>query len=580
MPLPTNRINPPQRKHATLKQAKPPKKMDEKPESMDAGDFDAPVSDESIADANASENNAAQQIDDSRLEFTENSDQYNEGVSDSDIGSRLDQSYDNAIGVDSPQASAYPANQPAAGGYNPMPAPQNGQPLPNGSFQQRQAPAGYGQQPPMQQYPQYDAGQRNGYAAAQAQSPADGMDQGYGYAPATASQGQAQRRGYGPDDDPSPEEGNRGNGRKNRRSRRGKKEKGGYDRKRKSAIKSNNVSLSASHAKAWRWTIITMLIIIGLLGAKEAVFPAPSITPAQVQQMIYQQTGTTKFPLDRGAAVAKAFIASYIPISGDPAAASMLDNFYSGTKFKTESDVSGTNSAQAAPSSSGEVNQVIQSGPYVYKQRAVSDNTANYVIGTLVYRRQHGQPVMSSDGKTPEYKWLYFNVGIYWDEKTDKLAIDTNSPTVTSAPEMRASASLPATQLPGDGKLDQDATDQASDTITNFMKAWSQGDESSLKTLTAHDKTAAAMNGLDGTLSIKDMSTMKISVYGHPPTDQMYRALVEMKWSDIVSNTDGQDNGVQYNSKYILKLEKTSEGKFLVQDINPYYYVPDHQSSK
>lgn len=579
MPLPTNRINPP-RKHTSLKQVKPPK-MDEKPEAMDAEEFDAPVADESIADAGAVEDNTAAQSDDNSLEFTEGDDQYDERVSDSDIGSRLDQSYDNAVG--SASASSYPSapgvQPPAADGYNRMGAPQPGQPQQNGNPPSLQPQPGYAQQPPMQQYQQ--PGQppvpsQNGYAPTQ--PPVQGMNPGYGYTqPAGAMMPQA-GQGYSQDDEPSsPEDDGRNHGRKTRRR---KKQKGEYDRKRKSAIKSNDEALTASHAKAWRWTIIAALIIIMLLGFKEAVFPAPSITQAQVQQMIYQQTGTTKFPLDRGASVAKAFIAAYIPVSDDPAAASMLDNFYAGTKFKTESDTSGTNSAQAAPSSSGEVNQVIQSGPYVYKQRAVSDSTANYVIGTLVYRRQHGQPIMSADGKTPEYKWLYFNVGIYWDEKTDRLAIDTNSPTVTSPPEMRASASLPATQLPGDGKLDQDATDQASDTITNFMKSWAKGDRSSLKTLTAPDKTPATMNGLDGALTIKDMSTMKISVYGHPPTDQMYRALVEMKWSDVVSTTDGQDNGLQYNSKYILKLEKTSEGKFLVQDINPYYYVPSGSASK
>lgn len=546
---------------------------------MDAGSFDAPVSDTSAADA--ANDGGMDHADDGRLEFTESGDRYDESVSDTDIGGRLDQSYSNAVGSSPGQpAPSGPSAQPGpqyagrqasspAGGY-PASAPMQGQGMQGMNPGMGQGWQAYGQQP-MQQPQRYDAApMQNGNV--------QGSAPGYGYGQPPAGSPPAGGPGY--DDRPETPPADDHDDGKRRKGRRAKRDKGGYDRKKKSKIKSNDASLSASHARAWRWTFIIGLLIIVLLAVKEAVFPAPSITQAQVQQMIYQQTGTTKFPLDRGSAIAKAFIASYIPISGDPAAASMLDNFYSGTRFKTESDVSVTNSSQAAPSSSGEVTQVIQSGPYVYKQRAVSDSTANYVIGTLVYRKQHGQPVMSADGKTPEYKWLYFNVGIYWDEKTDKLAIDTNSPTVTSAPEMRASASLPTTQLPGDGKLDQDATDQATDSITNFMKAWGQGDKSSLKTLTAPDKTAAAMNGLNGTLTIKDMSTMKISVYGHPLTDNMYRALVEMKWNDVVSTTDGQNNGVEYGSRYILKMEKTSEGKFLVQDINPYYYVPDKGTSR
>lgn len=542
MPLPTNRPQHRQQR-TTLKRAPHPRE-----DIQDAGigdeRFDDPVADDDNLTATPPDRHETDGGDDDTsanesLDFSEGQDDYQESTAeDSGMGERLDAMY---------------ADATERGGDAPRPIAQNVQApdvqMPNGQVRRVTAmPA------PVQGDPQY---------------PAKNHDDGaYGYFTPVPASSRPQERMEEPDDEPQHD------GKRDKRGRKGKNGKGGYDRKRKSKIKRNDVALSESHARTWRWVIIISLFLIVCLGFKNAVFPPPSLSRADVRQEIYQTTGTTRFPLDRGSAIATGFIDAYIPISDDPAAASMLENYYAGTRFKTQSSGSGGSTSQISPAAGSQISQAIQAGPYVYKEKAVSDNTANYVIGALVYRKQGGQPVMTADGKTPEYRWMYFNVGIVWDEKTDKLAIDPNSPTVTSPPDIKASTSLPPAQLPGDGKLDQDITDQASDAITNFMKSWAKGDKSYLKTLTAPDGTPATLNGLDGKLVIKDPSSMKVSVYGPPATDHMYRALVELKWSDTVSQTDGQINSVDYASKYILKLEKTSEGKFLVQDINPYYYVP------
>ena len=538
MPLPTNR--PQHRQQRTsLKRAA---RLRDDVQDTEIGDerFDDPVTDEdgqtsASSDQYDADGGGEGAAANESLDFSEGRDDYQENTSeDSGMGERLDAMYVNATGPE--RGTGQAGSQDVR--------------LPEGQTGRRMNVSA-----PGEGNPQY---------------PARNHDNGsFGYFTPVQAENQPQEHTVDePDDGPRREE-KHGN-----RDGKGKRGKGGYDRKRKSKIKRNDAALSESHARTWRWVIIISLFLIVCLGFKNAVFPPPSLSRSDVRQVIYQTTGTTRFPLDRGAAIATGFVDAYIPISDDPAAASMLENYYAGTRFKTQSDGSGSSTSQISPAAGSQISQAIQAGPYVYKEKAVSDNTANYVVGALVYRKQGGQPVMTADGKTPEYRWMYFNVGIVWDEKTDRLAIDPNSPTVTSPPDIRASTSLPPAQLPGDGKLDQDTTDKASDTITNFMKSWAKGDKSYLKTLTAPDGTPSTLNGLDNKLVIKDPSSMKISVYGPPATDHMYRALVELKWSDVVSQTDGQSNSVDYASKYILKLEKTSEGKFLVQDINPYYYVP------
>jgi hypothetical protein len=108
------------------------------------------------------------------------------------------------------------------------------------------------------------------------------------------------------------------------------------------------------------------------------------------------------------------------------------------------------------------------------------------------------------------------------------------------------------------------------------MKAWAASDTSALSTLTPSDKTNNTMNGLNGEYAIDDSADgLKFNVYGLSAGDNLYRALVQVKWKDTVKSNGDNDTSVSYPSQYILKLEKSSDGKYLIQDINPYYYVED-----
>lgn len=156
---------------------------------------------------------------------------------------------------------------------------------------------------------------------------------------------------------------------------------------------------------------------------------------------------------------------------------------------------------------------------------------------------------------------------------------------------MTASNDLQDPAEPGDGQTDDEVTKEAKDTVINFMKAWGKSDPSALSTLVSKNKTSNTMNGLNGVYTLDDDSSgLQFVAYGKPAGDPYYRGLVTVHWVDKIpadqmsssmqnsnkdtSNTNIGDSSVTYTSKYILKLEKTSDGKYLVQDINPYYYVP------
>ena len=111
-----------------------------------------------------------------------------------------------------------------------------------------------------------------------------------------------------------------------------------YDRKKQSKIKKDE-TLTRAQARAWRYSIITFLVIFCLLGVKNAFIPPKSLTPAEVSSIAMQTMGETGFPMESGAAIAKTFAAAYIPINNDNAARAILANFYNGDKFDSIKNV-------------------------------------------------------------------------------------------------------------------------------------------------------------------------------------------------------------------------------------------------
>lgn len=355
------------------------------------------------------------------------------------------------------------------------------------------------------------------------------------------------------------------------------KKRNKYNRNNKSELK-NDAAVSESQARVWRWLITGFLVVLVLLGLKNAFIPPKTLSQAEVQSIAMQTAGLTGFPMESGASIAEAFIEAYLPVSGDSAAMATLTSFYNGTKFDSTNQSVTSN----VPQSNGSVTQGIKAGPFIYKETPIDKNTANFVIGALVYRNVDNKPVLANKSENIEYKWIYFNVGVYYNDKKNTFSIDKNSPTMVAEPTMSATNDLANPKAPGSGETDDTVTNEAKDTVVNFMKAWGASDQSALSTLVSKDKTTSVMEGLNGNYTLStDSSGLQFEAYG-PSGDKYYRGLVTVRWVDQVTQADTANNKagqtVTYTSKYVLKLEKTADGKYLVQDINPYYYVPDPSS--
>lgn len=362
-----------------------------------------------------------------------------------------------------------------------------------------------------------------------------------------------------------------------------------YNRNNKSELKSGG-AVGENSARIWRYVIVGLLVVFVVLSGKNALIPPKSMSAAQVQQIALQATGNTGFPMAEGAGIAQAFAQAYVPISGDSGATAVLSNFYTGQKF----DPSGSNAISGiTPTSNGSITQQIKSGPFVFSELPVDSKSANFVVGMLVYQTLDGDVLLTGEGgQKVNYKWLYLNIGVVYDPVKKTFAIDKNSPTVVSKPDMKASSDLENAKAPGSGKTDDDVTQHAKDSVINFMKAWGQSDKSALTTLVTKNHTANTMNGLGGTYTLSDDSSgLQFEAYGKPAGDSYYRGLVTVKWVDKITSDQikatkeavgkgsevnaNQENTVTYTSKYLLKIAKSDDGKYLIQDILPYYYFPD-----
>lgn len=367
-----------------------------------------------------------------------------------------------------------------------------------------------------------------------------------------------------------------------------------YDRKKQSKIKKDE-TLTRTQARVWRYSIIIALVIFCLLGVKNAFIPPKSLTPAEVSSIAMQTMGETGFPMESGAAIAKTFAAAYIPINNDNAARAILANFYNGDKFDSIKNVSSDVSNQFVSASGGNITQRIKSGPYIFKKQTFSKNTANFVVGMLVYKTSDGYPITNADDNNSIiYKWVYLNIGIYYDDKKETFAIDKTSPSIVSAPLTSANRNLKPPENPDGSTTGSQAneivTRDAKDAVINFMKAWGKGDSSALATLTSKNRTVNAANGLNGNYILDDSSSsLQFECFNKPKSDNYYRGLVTVSWKDNIqgkinkpddkgNNKTDVTSDINYTSKYVLKIEKTSDGKYLIYDIHPYYYVPSNNN--
>ena len=141
-----------------------------------------------------------------------------------------------------------------------------------------------------------------------------------------------------------------------------------------------------------------ILLVVGFGGYK-TFFPADSVTPAEIQEIVKDTTGLTNFPLESGRGFATDFMKAYLTVNSDSVSQQVLGYYYSGTMGN------GDNENRTAAKG---FQQTILYGPTVYESKALTDYSARYTIGALV------QPALAA-GDTPagtQARWQFFNVKI------------------------------------------------------------------------------------------------------------------------------------------------------------------------
>lgn len=360
------------------------------------------------------------------------------------------------------------------------------------------------------------------------------------------------------------------------------------DRHKGSKIKPASKSLSRSQARAYRWVVLLTLVAMAGFGAKNAIIPPDTLSADDVHNIAVITMGKSGFPMEAGAAIAKTFATAYVTLNNDNAGRAILTKYYKGLPFDaTKSHTVGD--LNSLISSDSDFSQKLRTEPYIVREQSTSKNLANYTVGMLVYKTIDGYSITDpQDESNIGYKWLFLNIGVYYNDKKQTFAIDKTSPTLVSEPETFASNTLPDAAKPGNKHLDEAVTKDARDTVVNFMKAWGKSDVSALSTLTSKNCTVGAKRGLGGNYTLDDEATgsqFQFEAYGKTGDSPYYYGLVTVKWRDAVDgkipvpDKDGTGHkkitgNVMYTSKYVLLLEKTGSGKYLVQSIMPYYYQP------
>lgn len=330
---------------------------------------------------------------------------------------------------------------------------------------------------------------------------------------------------------------------------------------------------NAQTAKTVRIAVIIGIVIVIIIGLYQCLMPKHEWTADEISNVSRQANGDTGFPMQQGAGIAQQFIEAYLQ-STDDSSKKILSVFYNGVDFSKANDSEGADGATNMQTPSN-VRQVIKAGPYLYEELATGPNgdAASYKFGALVYRVdiQSNKPIVGKDGKTPDFKWLFYQVDVHYDKNTNKFVISKNSPTRVPEPKTQSSSSIPQYALPGDGQEVEGLDEQSmQNLITTFFKAWAKSDDASMVNITDGSSLPSVHEGLDDQVVIDGNGDPSFKIYGPPSTDPYYRALVTVNWRENIGN---QGDGYVQTSMYVLKLKKQGN-KFIVVDVQPYKYIP------
>lgn len=338
-------------------------------------------------------------------------------------------------------------------------------------------------------------------------------------------------------------------------------------------------------SKLIQYSIIALTIGLVGLGVKNAIIPPDVMTEQEVAQISLNTIGETGFPEDRGAAFAKDFITSYVTIGANNPQSEALNYFYKGKVGKLDPNEYAQRPNNSNSQANGLLTQNIIVGPTIYERKSIDATSAYYNVGVLIKpdadagMTEHNTPW----GKTGnEGRWVFFNVNVYYDPKTDLMYITPDSPTITPDKHIGVTGDTPDSKPLGNGtKADDSTAKTIAPLIYGYIEAYSEStsqNTNKLQQYLSKDASQTAKDGLGGeyTLAGEQENAIKYETYltNDPNT---LKAKVTVNWANNITKdgTTETVGGWTQKSTYVATLHKAGDGKWEIQNFDSFKYLPD-----
>lgn len=346
------------------------------------------------------------------------------------------------------------------------------------------------------------------------------------------------------------------------------------------------------NAKIITLVIITLLIALIALGVKNALIPPKTVTEEDIKSVALNTIGETKFPKERAGAFAEDFMKAYMSVGTENNAKNALRFFYQG--YVGQEDFNPYNADTLVESSnvnvSGRYASDIIIAPRVYESYSINDNSGYFVVGTMIKPKvilteEESMSQQELKFENTNARWLFFQVNVYYDEKSDKLMIDETSPSLVPPSQVANVSEKPEETKIGTGeKADDNTQKEIQNVLHGYIQNYAQAsvsDTSTIDSFLKKDAQPPAKDGLNGevTLSGDALNSIMYTAYKSIEPNEL-KVNVIVKWKIATSPEKSTEvlGFVQYQSRYVATLQKDSSGEWKIYNFDGYKYLPDESS--
>lgn len=316
--------------------------------------------------------------------------------------------------------------------------------------------------------------------------------------------------------------------------------------------------------KIIRFVAMFLTLLLFLFGVKNTFFPSHVYTDDEIRSFAREGAGQTLFPRERGKAFAEDFMKAYLTVDRTrPELTEVLSHYYGEDSFGRV----GYEKMNMRPGP--DVQQEILIGPTVFDLELFTDYSAMYKVSAYVTDVDGNASV---DGRAAG-RWVSFAINVYYDENVDGLAITPDSPTIIPAYQIAKQADVPDRAPFGNGEINNEIAPAINPTINGFVQAYANSSIDSHESILQYidDKNDISLyDGFGGTVELNGTPAEAIQRTIYNGDDGIYRVILTVNWVDARAS-DG-DNKVEYQGRYIMRVNPDGAGRYTVSSFVPYTY--------